>query len=89
MKRNCLGIGMLCLLLLGSNACSEDPPLRLSHVHRRTVDSLYKQYVDSAGPVLDSLCRVRFDSVVATRTDSLVQKRREEEARLRKRIPRE
>jgi len=74
------------LLLLGQS-CAEDPPLRLSHVHRRTVDSLYKDYVDSAGAVFDSLCRARFDSEVARYTDSLVQKRREEEARLRERIP--
>ncbi len=74
------------LLLLGQS-CAEDPPLRLSHVHRRTVDSLYKNYVDSAGPVFDSLCQIRFDSDIARYTDSLVQKRRDEEARLRERIP--
>ena len=43
--------------------------------------------IDSLRPVLDSICTTTFEERVALATDSIVQRRLEEEARLRSRLP--
>lgn len=51
------------------------------------IDTLYAQRIDSLRKVWDSLCTSRHDSLVRVATDSIIRIRREEEARLRARIP--
>lgn len=49
--------------------------------------ALASRRIDSLRPVLDSICTVTFDQRVSLATDSIVQRRLEEEARLRSRLP--
>ena len=43
--------------------------------------------IDSLRPILDSVCTTTFEERVRLATDSIVQRRLEEEARLRSRLP--
>lgn len=77
---------MLLLLLL---ACESDDPVRLQLTpdQREAYQKLATSRIDSMRPVLDSLCALSFEDRVAIATDSIIQRRLEEEARLRARIP--
>ncbi|MEL6355412.1 MAG: hypothetical protein AAFQ37_00620 [Bacteroidota bacterium] len=78
-----------CLLLFGtcSSPEEEDVRLRLTSSEWRQIDTLVSREVRILRPYYDSLCQVNFEQLVATATDSIVQKRLEEELRLRARIP--
>lgn len=81
---------LLLLLCFGLAACSterDEVRVRLTLKERERVDMLVSSYMDSIRPVLDSLCSVTSLDRVAIATDSIVQRRLEEEARLRSRIP--
>ncbi|MCB9285288.1 MAG: hypothetical protein H6563_14545 [Lewinellaceae bacterium] len=52
-------------------ACEEDTPETLSWEERSFVDSLFKEEVIKLRPELDSLCDLRFDSLVQFYKDSL------------------
>jgi hypothetical protein len=82
----------VCLLVLtGSGlfvACEEPPPLRLTSRQRERVDSLYVDAVKGLNQEMDSLCSLRYETELPLMVDSLVQVRRSEEARLRKKYQR-
>ncbi|WP_020567095.1 hypothetical protein [Neolewinella persica] len=82
---------LLFLTLLTLAACGsteEDPVnIRLTMDERQRIDDLVKIHMDSIRPIVDSLCKATFADRVAVATDSIIQRRLEEEARLRARIP--
>lgn len=67
-------------------ACEEQPLPALTFRQRELADTLYLEKVSVLRPQWDSICDVRFDSLVAVAVDSLIQVRKAEEARLRARI---
>jgi len=83
----------VCLLvLIGSGlfvACEEPPPLRLTSRQRERVDSLYVNAVKALNEEMDSICTLRYETELPQLVDSLVQVRRSEEARLRKKYQRQ
>ena len=77
---------MLLLLLIGICSCGE-PEVKIDRTARRTIDTLVNVQLDSISPLLDSLCSVRKDSLIQYWADSIMQKRKREEERLRLNIP--
>ncbi|MCB0609894.1 MAG: hypothetical protein H6562_15285 [Lewinellaceae bacterium] len=77
----------LLLFLLSGCGHREEYQIRLTSNERAMIDTLYAQRIDSLRKVWDSLCTSRHDSLVRVATDSIIRIRREEEARLRARIP--
>jgi hypothetical protein len=80
----------LLLLCIGWTACSterDEVRVRLTLKERELVDELVGTHMDSLRPILDSMCVSTTADRVAVATDSIVQRRLEEEARLRSRIP--
>lgn len=79
----------LTLLLLTACGSSGDEPvnIRLTMDEREQIDDLVKVHMDSVRTLVDSVCTATFDDRVAVATDSILQRRLEEEARLRARIP--
>lgn len=80
------------LLLSGLLACADssledDVSLRLTQKERRMIDTLVSQEVQVLRPLYDSLCQTNFEQAVADATDSIVQRRLEDELRLRSRVP--
>lgn len=74
-------------LLLG---CSDDNAkvnYRLTSKERQKVDTLVARQLRIMRPRIDSLCDLHFETKVAAATDSIIQLRLEQEARLRNRIP--
>ncbi len=69
-------------------ACGEDEAIRvqLTPDQRERYQEIARVRIDSLRPVLDSICAVTFEDRVAVATDSIVQRRLEEETRLRLRI---
>lgn len=61
--------------------------VRLTMDEREQIDKMVVAHMDSLRPALDSLCKATFADRVAVAIDSIVQRRLEEEARLRSRIP--
>ena len=59
-------------------ACTPDPPPTLNHKDRQLVDSLFRKEVDSLKPIIDSLCDMRYDSVVQHTVDSIMKERQSE-----------
>ncbi|MCX8212881.1 MAG: hypothetical protein OTI34_17660 [Lewinella sp.] len=82
---------LLTVMLLFLTTCSSDNGeninIRLTMDERERIDNLVGQDMDSIRPLYDSICKVDFAGRVAVVTDSIVQRRLEEEARLRARIP--
>ncbi len=78
---------LLFLLCLSCSVEQEEVNLRLTMAERDIVDSRVTVYMDSIRRVLDTLCTNTYEDQVAITTDSIVQRRLEEEARLRARIP--
>lgn len=82
---------LMSIVLLFTSSCStdfeEDISLRLTQRERREIDTLVSKEVKILRPYYDSLCRVNFEKEVAIATDSIVQRRLEDELRLRARIP--
>lgn len=71
-------------------ACSperEEVRVRLTLKERERVDKAVTAQMDSIRPLLDSICSATTVDRVAMATDSIVQRRLEEETRLRSRIP--
>lgn len=73
-------------LVLGLASCTEPPPPTLSYEDRNLVDSLYQEAVVLRRPLIDSVCDVRFDSLVFNYSDSLLPLRQQEIARQLQRI---
>lgn len=81
---------LLLLLCLGFTACSperDEVRVRLTLKERERVDEIVTTHMDSIRPILDSVCTVTTPDRIAVAVDSIVQRRLEEEARLRSRIP--
>lgn len=82
---------LLFLALLGTlSACSPDQEevrVRLTLGERERVDKIVTARMDSIRPLLDSICTATTAQRIIAATDSIVQRRLEEEARLRSRIP--
>ena len=57
-------------------ACTEPPPRVLTLEERRLVDSLLQQEIKRIKPGLDSLCELRFDSMVHLALDSILEERK-------------
>ena len=70
-------------------ACGPDEAVRvqLTPEQRDTFQAIAGRRIDSMRPILDSICAQTFEERVAIATDSIVQRRLEEELRLRSRLP--
>ncbi len=80
---------LLSLVVLAACSGGETEPvnIRLTMQEREQIDEMVTTRMDSLRPLLDSLCKATFADRVAVATDSIIQRRLEEEARLRARIP--
>ncbi|MEM9837166.1 MAG: hypothetical protein AAF828_11725 [Bacteroidota bacterium] len=84
-----IAVYLITLFLLAScgDADSKDITLRLTSQERRQIDTLVTRQVKAIRPYYDSICAADFDQMVAAAMDSILQRRLEEEARLKSRIP--
>ncbi|WP_116107198.1 hypothetical protein [Lewinella sp. IMCC34191] len=82
-------VPVLMLAALLSSACGPDEAVRvqLTPDQRDTFHAIASRRIDSLRPLLDSICTITFEDRVAAATDSIVQRRLEEETRLRARLP--
>ncbi|MFT5998902.1 MAG: hypothetical protein ACI81P_001358 [Neolewinella sp.] len=81
---------LLLIFLVLFVACGSDEEpinIRLTMDERERIDDLVKIHMDSTRRLVDSVCQATFADRVAVATDSVLQRRLEEEARLRARIP--
>lgn len=62
-------------LALFCGACTASSDDKLSVTERQMVDTLYTNRVKELRPLLDSICEVQQDSLVARVADSLIQVR--------------
>ena len=67
------------MIMLGS--CGERE-IRLDRTMRRTIDTTAAKQIVILRPVLDSLCEERYDSLVQTAVDSIMEKRQLEIKRI-------
>ena len=72
-------IGVLAMIMLGS--CGERE-IRLDRTMRRTIDTTAAKQIVILRPILDSLCEERYDSLVQTAVDSIMEKRQLEIKRI-------
>ncbi|MBB4078921.1 hypothetical protein GGR28_001538 [Lewinella aquimaris] len=79
---------LLLLLSLVLFGCGEDEVVRvqLTPDQREEYQEIASNRLDSLRPLLDSICQATFEDRVAVATDSIVQRRLEEELRLRARL---
>lgn len=80
-------ITILLLFFSCEGGANEDVNLRLTSDDRREIDTLVANQVQKLRPIYDSTCNAEFEKMVDAATDSIVQRRLEEEVRLRARIP--
>lgn len=80
-------ISILLLFSCGGPGVDDEVQLRLTSEQRREIDTLVANQVQVLRSVFDSACTADFSALVEAATDSIVQRRLEEEARLRSRIP--
>ncbi|MGB3546742.1 MAG: hypothetical protein WBA17_07195 [Saprospiraceae bacterium] len=82
-------LGLLVVLTLAAcDGREEKVTIRLTNEQRRRIDTLAAGQIKDLRLRMDSLCVADFEESVTLVTDSIVQERLEEEARLRARIPR-
>jgi hypothetical protein len=76
------------LLFLFATACGSDEPVRVRLTPAQTdkYQEMAGAAIDSIRPLLDSVCEATFEDRVVAATDSIVQRRLEEEMRLRARL---
>lgn len=80
---------IICVLIFGlacSGGADDEVRIQLTAAERDRYQAIASERLDSIRPLLDSLCKATFEDRVAIATDSIVQRRLEEEARLRRRI---
>lgn len=82
-----LKVLLLAVVLFSCSPEQEEVRVRLTLKEREQVDKRVSAYMDSIRPLLDSTCKATMVERIAEATDSIVQRRLEEEARLRSRIP--
>lgn len=85
--RNLLFLILLALFVACGSSGDEPINIRLTMDERERIDDLVKMHMDSVRPLVDSVCKATYADRVAIATDSILQRRLEEEARLRARIP--
>lgn len=83
--------GILLLLFasfLSATACQGDTQtqFRLTSRERAQVDTIFSRQVDSLRLALDSLCTIQQDEMMESVIDSLLEARKADEEKLRKRI---
>jgi len=78
MKRFAM-IGICALILLGS--CGKRT-IRLDRTMRKAIDTTSAKQIVILRPILDSLCDMRFDSLVQVAVDSILEKRQLEIKRI-------
>ena len=71
---------------MASGCGGKEPEMRLTSAERVRVDTIVQQRMEVLRPQMDSLCDANFDQWVLEAVDSIIQIRKEEEARLRARI---
>ena len=79
---------LVCLSFFFS--CEEEKAnvkIKLSYSERRVVDTLYNEVVQQLSADMDSLCELNFEKNVQIMIDSILQMRRLDEERLRRKIP--
>lgn len=77
------------LLMLTMSACKEQKTnYNLTSGERAQIDTLYLNEINAVRPKLDSLCEAQFEQMVQHALDSILLVRRQEEAKMRERIPR-
>jgi hypothetical protein len=77
------------LLIVGAlsfQSCTEPPPDRLSSRQRTQVDTIFSKIVSDLRAETDSLCEVMMETQLQAAVDSIVQVRREEERKIRRRL---
>jgi len=72
-----------------ATGCTDDAPTRLSSAQLEVLDSLVSIQMPLMRETEDSLCAAQFEQRLRHIVDSLLIARREDEARLRQRIPRQ
>ena len=87
MKPTPLIILILLSMLASCSSDKEEVNVRLTLKERERVDKAVSAHMDSIRPILQQTCSETFMDRVAVATDSIVQIRLEDEARLRARIP--
>ncbi|MGB3801758.1 MAG: hypothetical protein WA952_18210 [Lewinella sp.] len=82
-------VPVLILAALLSSACGPDEAVRvqLTPEQRDTFQAIAGRRIETLRPLMDSICTATFEDRVAIATDSIVQRRLEEETRLRARLP--
>ena len=78
---------LVCALLYG--ACTDNAPTRLSSAQMQLLDSLVTVQMPLVRQEEDSICTADFEKKLRRMVDSLLIVRREEEARLRQRMPKQ
>ncbi len=69
-------IALTASLYFGGTGCSDPPPRTLTLAERKLADSLFQEEIKKLKPKLDSLCELRFDSLVASALDSMLEVRK-------------
>ena len=84
-----LSLPLLVLALALVWSCGPEEAVRVQLTPDQTdaYRAIASRRIDSLRPILDSVCTTTFEERVRLATDSIVQRRLEEEARLRSRLP--
>ena len=77
----------LLMFLSGCAPDTEEVNVRLTMQEREQLDEMVTSHMDSIRPILEANCEDTFQDMLAITTHSIEQRRLEEEARLRARIP--
>ena len=65
------------------SSCQE-PEIHIDRATRKVIDTLVIHKIDSLNPILDSLCIERKEALIKVALDSILEKRKKQEERLRK-----
>lgn len=86
---NCSTVCSLLILLAICSGCEveESVNIRLTMEERSQLDSRIIAHMDSLRPILEEMCTNTREDRIAIAVDSIVQRRLEEEARMRARLP--
>ncbi|MCP9234407.1 hypothetical protein [Lewinella sp. JB7] len=79
-------VWVMAVTLCGCGGEDEAVQIQLTPDQREEYQAIAASRIDSLRPLLDSLCSATFEDRVAVATDSIVQRRLEEELRLRARL---
>lgn len=82
----CLASFLLLLGLFSFPSCTERPPDKLTSRQRTQVDTVFSKIVADLRAETDSLCDVMMETKLQATVDSILQVRREEEMRIRRRF---